>query len=190
MLVFDQDRRVTSHGAPGFAGSIYHSPETPGYTSWVGLWRAHDGHLQCSFEQRTGPKDAPKSQFVVLDSADEGATWTRVPGDVPVGGGRGMVVCKDGSLVGWRWSGDANGSGYIVRSTDDGKTWGEHVDLMPPKDYRVWPSLMHQLRDGRIVAMAGVWRRGDGAVANPRMTKMMFVSADQGRSIQFCIKTV
>jgi hypothetical protein len=158
------------------AKTIYHSPETPGYTSWVGLWRAHDGHLRCSFNQQTGPKDKPVSQFVVLDSRDAGATWKRVEGDLPHGGGRGMVVLKDGALVRW------DGSGYMVRSTDGGKTWVDHVDLMPPKEYQVWPSMMHQLRDGRLVLMAGVWRRGDGPVANPRMTKMMFVSADGGRS--------
>jgi hypothetical protein len=119
---------------------------------------------------------------VVLASPDDGLTWARVDGDLPTGGGRGMVVLKDGTLIAHRWGEGADGSGYTVRSADGGRTWTDRAELMPPNDYRVWPSMTHQLRDGRLVLMAGVWRRGDGPVANPRMTKMMFVSSDSGRS--------
>jgi hypothetical protein len=162
--------------------TIYHSPETPGYTSWVGLWLAADGRLQCSFTQRTGPKDNPVSSVPILESRDEGATWTRVAGDIPRGGGRGMVVLKDGTLVCPRWAGDPNDAGYVERSTDGGATWGPRVDLLPAKEYRVWPTIIRPLRDGRLVLMGGVWKRGDGTVPNPRMTKMIWVSTDQGKS--------
>ena len=162
--------------------TIYHSPETPGYTSWVGLWLTGDGRLQCSFTQRTGPKDNPVSSVPILESRDEAATWTRVPGDIPRGGGRGMAVLEDGMLVCPRWASDPNDAGYVERSTDGGATWGPRVDLLSAKEYRVWPSIIRPLRDGRLVLMAGAWKRGDGDVPNPRMTKLMFVSTDQGKS--------
>lgn len=35
--------------------TIYHSPETPGYTSWVGCWLMPGGTPMISFHQATGP---------------------------------------------------------------------------------------------------------------------------------------
>ena len=35
---------------------IYHSPETPGWTCWVGLWQSPDGPIECGFCQITGPR--------------------------------------------------------------------------------------------------------------------------------------
>ncbi len=35
--------------------TIYHSPQTPGFTSWVGAWTMPDGNLMVSFTQATGP---------------------------------------------------------------------------------------------------------------------------------------
>ena len=44
--------------------TIYHSPEKPGFTSWVGAWIMPDGSLMTSFTQATGPlknrQQAPK----------------------------------------------------------------------------------------------------------------------------------
>ena len=162
--------------------TIYHSPETPGWTSWVGLWLTVDGRLQCSFNQLTGPKDKPAASVPILESRDEGKTWARVPGDIPRGGGRGMAVLKDGTLVCPRWASDPNDAGYVERSTDGGKAWSRRIELLPAKEYRVWPTIIRSLRDGRLVLMAGAWKRGDGTVPNPHMTKMMFVSSDQGKS--------
>lgn len=159
---------------------IYHSPETPGYTSWVGLRLLGDGRLQCSFNQLTGPKDKPVGSAPVLESADEGQTWTRVQGDVPVGGVRGIATLADGTLVAPRWVSDPNDAGYVVRSTDGGKTWGERIDFVSPAEFRAWPTIIQVLRDGRLVLMAGIWERGEGTVPNPRMSKVMLVSADQG----------
>ena len=162
--------------------TIYHSPETPGYTSWVGVWLTSDGRLECSFVQRTGPKDAPRESVPVLESKDAGLTWTRVDGDIPCGGGRGMAVLKDGTLVAPRWASDPNDAGYVQRSNDGGRTWSPPIHFLSPAEYRAWPTIIRPLRDGRLVLMAGAWKRGDGPVPNPRMTKMMFVSKDGGRT--------
>lgn len=35
--------------------TIYHSPQSPGYTSWVGAWTMPDGSLMVGFTQATGP---------------------------------------------------------------------------------------------------------------------------------------
>src|SRR5690349_20387599 len=42
--------------ARGFSRrTIYHSPQTPGYTSWVGAWEMPDKSLMVCFTQATGP---------------------------------------------------------------------------------------------------------------------------------------
>src|SRR2546421_2142066 len=35
--------------------TIYHSPQKPGYSSWVGAWIMPDDSLMVSFHQATGP---------------------------------------------------------------------------------------------------------------------------------------
>ena len=87
--------------------TIYHSPQKPGFTSWVGAWTMPDGSLMVSFTQATGPVDgrpqAPKDvqkrltwpppahpgydmtgldlRNVHLRSTDAGKTWTQVSAD-------------------------------------------------------------------------------------------------------------
>jgi dienelactone hydrolase len=81
--------------------TIYHSPQTPGYTCWVGAWAMPDGSLMVTFKQATGPlenrprsielfkqmgadtKD-PQRDFtglalanIYLRSTDGGLTWTK-----------------------------------------------------------------------------------------------------------------
>lgn len=34
---------------------VYHSPQTPGYTCWVGAWLMPDGTPMIAFHQATGP---------------------------------------------------------------------------------------------------------------------------------------
>lgn len=87
--------------------TIYHSPQTPGFTSWVGAWTMPDGSLMVSFTQATGPaagrSQAPKDvqdklnwppaghpgydmtgldlRNVHLHSSDAGKTWKQVSAD-------------------------------------------------------------------------------------------------------------
>lgn len=87
--------------------TIYHSPQSPGFTSWVAAWTMPDGSLMVSFTQATGPIEgrarAPKEvqdklnwppdgragydmtgldmRNVHLRSADSGKTWQQVSAD-------------------------------------------------------------------------------------------------------------
>lgn len=87
--------------------TVYHSPDKPGFTSWVGAWVMPDGSLMTCFTQATGPtKDrarAPKEvqdklnwppkgspgydmtgldlKNVHLRSADAGKSWKEVSAD-------------------------------------------------------------------------------------------------------------
>ena len=46
--------------AVGFAERVvYHSPQTPGYTAWVGLWQLPNGRLRYDCLQLTGTKENP-----------------------------------------------------------------------------------------------------------------------------------
>jgi len=88
--------------------TIYHSPQTPGFTSWVGAWTMPDGSIMVTFTQATGPVEgrslAPLDiqrkldwpppnhsknydmtgldmRNVHLRSADFGQTWQQVSAD-------------------------------------------------------------------------------------------------------------
>lgn len=190
--------------------TIYHSPETPGYTSWVGLWQLPNGTLCCDFRQITGPRDKPVSSVPVLASSDGGDTWRVLTAGVPdadagllggytvsVDSCRGMAVLPDGILVRPVWpSGDINDTGSVRRSTDGGRSWSERILFLPIEEYRTWPTLIRPLHDGRLILFAGCWKRGDCSAGKrtdaayagglegmlPNMVKMMFVSVDQGKT--------
>lgn len=174
---------------------IYHSPETPGYTAWVGLHLLRGDRLECDFVQQTGPLAHRALSIVSLGSRDRGETWTRLR-EVPTGPQDGLVVYEtpDGVIVArprptilpgnlalrCAWASADSEAGWLQRSTDGGVTWGDRIYVLPASGYRVWPTNIRPLRDGRLVLMAGVWKRGDGASAGSRMAKMMFVSRDRG----------
>jgi hypothetical protein len=179
--------------------AIYHSPQTPGYTSWVGLWQLPDGRLRYDFLQLTGTQEKPVATVPVFESRDGGDTWKRVvntstEAELSPGGyltvsrdsGRGMAVLPNGTLVRPVWPPvDESTSGCVERSTDGGRTWGQKIFFLPAVEYRTWPTLIRNLRDGRLVLFAGCWKRGDhqsgmGAIQN--MTKTMFLSSDGGQT--------
>src|SRR5213075_2106545 len=82
--------------------TIYHSPQTPGYTCWVGAWQMPDGSLMATFKQATGPlkgrprlpellkkigmeREPPERDFtglelanIFLRSTDGGQRWQKV----------------------------------------------------------------------------------------------------------------
>ena len=98
---------VTFSAAEHQRQTIYHSPQKPGFTSWVGAWTMPDGSLMVSFTQATGPVEgrpqAPREvqqkltwpppgnpgydmtgldlQNVHLRSTDGGKTWQPVSAD-------------------------------------------------------------------------------------------------------------
>ena len=88
--------------------TLYHSPQTPGYTCWSGLWEMPDGSVMVAFTQITGPLEgwrqrAPQAvlermptaqqenpaydmtglaqENVYLRSTDGGQTWIKVSSD-------------------------------------------------------------------------------------------------------------
>ena len=95
---------------------VYHSPQSPGYTCWVGVWLAPDGALRLAFHQATGPlQGRPKvrkdvqdalgwppaglspgydmtgtiQEIITLESRDAGKSWTRFasePFNTPMNG--------------------------------------------------------------------------------------------------------
>ena len=109
--------------------TIYHSPQTPGYTCWVGAWPMPDNSLMVTCKQATGPvegrprsvdllrrmkmnADDPRRDFtglrlanVYLRSADGGATWATTaeeefPGPLDrPSWGGSHVALKDGTVL-------------------------------------------------------------------------------------------
>ena len=57
--------------------TVYHSPQKPGFTSWVGAWVMPGGDLMVSFTHATGPlkdrKGAPKEVQAQLNWPPKGA---------------------------------------------------------------------------------------------------------------------
>jgi len=171
---------------------IYHSPETPGFTAWVGLWRIKD-KLYCDFNQKTGPADNPLSRCPLLESADHGNTWRIVPLQSPGNGmfqrergsGRGMVALDGGrTLVRPVWPLDyRQDTGYLMRSTDGGKSW-RRIDVVANDAWCAWATNIKKLRDGRLILMAGCWKRGEKIpwMGDGPMRKMMFISRDKGKT--------
>ena len=160
--------------------TIYHSPETPGWTSWVGLWQLPDGRIRCTFRQQTGPKDKMKVEAPLLESLDGGETWKRLE-DLSGFTYSAMAVLSDGTFV----RADSNG---VRRSENGGKTWSKLVYPLPPESYIGGASWVRELKDDRLVLMAAYCKRDDAAAAKLKtfpssgMRKMMSISSDKGKT--------
>ncbi|MEO7300794.1 MAG: Calx-beta domain-containing protein [Verrucomicrobiota bacterium] len=135
--------------------TIYHSPQTPGYTSWVGAWVMPDGSLMAMCHQPTGPivgrtnanYDYSGLQLanIYLRSTNGGANWSKVGEDLfssfsdrPVWGGShcaltngGIIRAVDGSQLP---SNAVPRTIYFQRSMDQGQTWGPPE--IPPEPLR------------------------------------------------------
>lgn len=64
-LAGEKPSRVSAEGLT--TKTIYHSPQTPGYTTWVASWLMPDGTVMISFHQATGPLEGrPQTRKDVL----------------------------------------------------------------------------------------------------------------------------
>jgi hypothetical protein len=171
---------------------LYHSPETPGYTAWTGLWKLPNGAIRCDFVQATGPQSNPTFTYPLLQSTNNGTTWTNIGNNN--GYSRNMAIMPNGTtMVRADQSGMYfNGTGHlsypnndfmgVQYSTNGGLSWSQTVNLVSPDDYQVClPLNIKPLGDGRLVAMAGLAAKGVTPVA-PNIQKVMFIGSvsDQG----------
>ena len=167
----------------------------------VGMWKLPNGTIQCDFDQGNGPRSAPWVTNPVLQSTNGGQTWTG-PTYVPTGYSRGMAVFAGDTPNSVTMVRPADVQAFapssglpnicqrrdqffgVERSIDGGATWSLPVNLVSQNDYQLcWPTVVKPLRDGRLVAMAGVVAKGVApALVQANMQKMMFVSADGGRT--------
>ena len=89
--------------------TIYHSPQTPGFTCWVGLWKMPDGSVMLCFTQATGPVEGWRA--TAPEEVRHRLSW-------PPAGHEGYDMT--GLML----------ENVHLRSTDAGKTW-EHVSADP-----------------------------------------------------------
>ncbi|HYI38501.1 MAG TPA: sialidase family protein [Thermoleophilaceae bacterium] len=58
------------HAGPVDKSTVYHSPQSPGYTAWVGAWLMPDDTMMTGFVQATGPlnpAERPRTPDAVLE---------------------------------------------------------------------------------------------------------------------------
>ena len=125
--------------------TVYHSPQTPGYTCWAYVWRLPDGSPMITLTQATGPMEGRKRtpaeilrhmpgaqqktaaydftglslENVYLHSTDGGKTWAKVAAEP-------FVSCMNGMLAGGVL---ALRDGALLRNV-----WGQNLvysDILP-----------------------------------------------------------
>ncbi|MBI2481057.1 MAG: hypothetical protein HYV60_21210, partial [Planctomycetia bacterium] len=205
--------------------TIYHSPQKPGFTSWVGVWTMPDGSLMISFTQATGaiegrprapaevqlkltwpPQNRPGYDMTGLDMSnvhlrsafiDKTMIWAQVSADgfkSCMNGitGEAQTALADGTIVRGVWgyylpyNPELPKTGFLQRSTDGSKTWGDPEVLLDPEKYSAWPKRLRVLRDGRLIAIGGVARvpanSRTRAEYNGLFEPLLLVSNDQGKT--------
>lgn len=210
---------------------IYHSPQTPGFTCWVGAWLMPDGDVMVSFTQATGPvtgrPSAPKDvqekltwpppghpgydmtgldlRNVHLRFQDQGTTWKQVSADPfksCMNGvtGEAEVALGDSTVMravfGYYlpYDADVPKTGFLQRSKDGTRTWGQPELVLDPGKYSVWPRRLRVLKDGRLLLLAGVVEAPAGSQTRAEFSKVVapaiVVSSDQGQTWQGPIAAV
>lgn len=172
---------------------VYHSPQSPGFTSWVGAWTMPDKSLMICFTQATGPIEGrrrapPEVQHqlswppgglagydmtglemrnVHLRSYDEGESRKQVSADrfeTCMNGitGEAQTALNDGTILRGVWGyylpydPDLPKTGYLERSSDRSRTWGEPEVLLDSAKFSAWPKRIRVLSDGRLIVLGGV----------------------------------
>ena len=223
-------RAVCAEGIEKYVGhdfsrrQIYHSPQTPGYTCWVGAWLMPDESFMICFTQATGPLEGRPAisdelrkklswpppnqpmydftglelQNIYLRSFNQGESWQKVGSDpfkTPVGQmsqGGPQIALPDGTIIraafGYHLPLDADipKTGYLQRSTDGGKTWGERQVLFDPASATYRLTRLRWLRDGRIVGTGGIASVKSDSAPGERITELwrplFVVSGDNGKT--------
>jgi hypothetical protein len=198
-------------GTPTWSGKeyvrkvIYHSPQKPGYSAWVGAWIMPDGAFMACCTQVTGPLKGRPENFdftglernvVYLRSTDAGARWAPA-GSSGFGGatahacgGGAHIALRDGALL-RRINGydlmpdpDVPHTGFLQRSEDGGKSWGKPQVVLDPAKYIYQFSRFRRIRDGRILAFGQCWHTPAGSpfpvYMKARIELLLMVSADEG----------
>lgn len=130
--------------------TIYHSPQTPGYTCWAYIWRMSDGSPMITFTQATGPAEGRKRapaeilrhmpnaqqkiaaydftglnlENVYLHSTDGGKTWEKA-------GSEPFTSCLNSMLAGGIL---ALRDGSLLRNVWGQNVWGQclaYSDILP-----------------------------------------------------------
>lgn len=162
------------------------------------------------FKERGSNHVDPNSYLVMVRSSDNGETWTKKPGLIyahPFGGSQdpGLLQLKDGTLLctsyGWAFvrpdglskfkqpnffSGGATFlGGYLVRSMDGGKTWGDVI--YPP---HIEPEILNDALGDPVAAYnrGALYEANDGRIlwivaAHDALTKTsnhLITSKDKG----------
>jgi hypothetical protein len=132
---------------------------------------------------------------VHLRSFDGGTTWNEVSADgfrSPMNGvtGECEAATRDGTIIRGVWGyylpfdRDLPHTGFLQRSRDGTRTWGQPQVLLDPRHSTAWPKRLRQLRDGRLIIAGGLAR----VPANSRMRAqynrlfepLLLVSNDEG----------
>jgi hypothetical protein len=139
-----------------------------------------------------------------LRSEDRGRSWQFVSADpfrTCMNGitGEAETALSDGTLLRGVWGmylpyDEAPRNGYLQRSADGARTWGEPETIFDDDDYLYWPKRIRELSDGRVLVGGGLIRRRAEHASRrgwfKDITMALFVSGDNGRSWSGPIDTV
>lgn len=156
---------VTHTGAmnvPGQHQVVCSGEAAGGYAAFPDVVRLPDGELYCVFYSGYGHISTPNSawsrggRIMAVRSSDQGRTWGKpvVAVDTPRDDRDPSVAClRDGSLLlNWFTLEGDRLAVRLARSTDQGKTWGEPVELDVPSRYQfACSSPVRQLPDGSLM---------------------------------------